>query len=107
MAYGYFKDLNRRTVADKVLDDKRFSVAKNLKYDGYQSGTDLMVYQFFDKKPSSGATTHAGSETLATRNKSEINPQLKMKIFIINNEQRNYKSQLLENLIKEKYTHLL
>ena len=31
MAYGYFKDLARRTGADKVLRDKAFNIAKNLK----------------------------------------------------------------------------
>ena len=36
MAYGDFKDLNRRTTADKVLRDKAFNIGKNLKYDGYQ-----------------------------------------------------------------------
>ena len=30
MAYGDFKDLTRRTVADKVLRDKAFNVAKNM-----------------------------------------------------------------------------
>ena len=29
MAYGNFNDLNRRTVADKVLRDKQFNIAKN------------------------------------------------------------------------------
>ena len=28
MAYGDFKDLNRRTFADKVLRDKEFNIAK-------------------------------------------------------------------------------
>ena len=36
MAYGDFKDLNRRTAADKVLRDKAFNIAKNANYDGYQ-----------------------------------------------------------------------
>ena len=35
MAYGDFKDLNRRTAADKVLRDKVFNIAKNPKYDGH------------------------------------------------------------------------
>ena len=35
MAYGDFKDLNRRTFADKVLCDKAFNIAKGPKYDGY------------------------------------------------------------------------
>ena len=50
MAYGYFKDLNRRTVADKVLRDKAFNIAKNPKYDVYHCGLTSMVYKFFDKK---------------------------------------------------------
>ena len=29
--YGDFKNLNRRTAADKVLRDKAFNIAKNLK----------------------------------------------------------------------------
>ena len=31
-----FKELPRRTIADKILHDKACNVAKNLKYDGYQ-----------------------------------------------------------------------
>ena len=50
MAYGYFKDLKKRTAADKVLRDKAFNIAKNPKYDGYQRELDSMVYKFFDKK---------------------------------------------------------
>ena len=50
MAYGDFKDLNRRTFADKVLRDKAFNIAKKPKYDGYQHGLASMVYKLFDKK---------------------------------------------------------
>ena len=50
MAYGNFKDLNRRTFAAKVLTDKAFNIAKDPKYDGYQRGLASMVYNFFDKK---------------------------------------------------------
>ena len=66
MAYGDFKDLNRRTAADKVLRDKAFSSAKNPKHDGYQCGLDSMVCKFFDKK-------------------KLLVEQLKMKIFLIKN----------------------
>ena len=38
MAYGYFKDLKRRTFSDKALRDKAFNIAKNPKYDAYQRG---------------------------------------------------------------------
>ena len=34
MAYGDFVDLPCRTTSDKVLRDKVFSTAKNLKHDG-------------------------------------------------------------------------
>ena len=50
MAYGDFKYLPRRTVSDKVLSDKKFNIAKNPKYDRYQSGLASMVYKPFDKK---------------------------------------------------------
>ena len=36
MAYGDFKDLERRAAFDKVLRDKVLNIAKNPKYDGYQ-----------------------------------------------------------------------
>ena len=50
MSYGNFKDLAKRTAADKVLRDKAFNIAKDLKYDGYQRGLASMVYRFFDRK---------------------------------------------------------
>ena len=50
MAYGDLKDLKRRTFSDKVLRDKAFNIAKNPKYDGYQTGLASMIYNFFDKK---------------------------------------------------------
>ena len=33
MAYGHFKDLNRKTVVDKVLRDQAFNIAKSPKFD--------------------------------------------------------------------------
>ena len=52
MAYGDFKDLARRTAADKVLRDKAFNIPKDPKYDGYQRGLASMVYKFFlPKRP--------------------------------------------------------
>ena len=44
-----FKDLNRRTAADKVLRDKAFGIAKNPKYDKYQHELASMVNNFFNK----------------------------------------------------------
>ena len=50
IAYGDFKGLNSRTLADKVLRDKAFNIAKDPKYDGYQLGLASMVYNFLIKK---------------------------------------------------------
>ena len=49
------KDLARRAASNKVLRDKAFNIAKNLKYDEHQRGLASMVYSFFDRKSSSGA----------------------------------------------------
>ena len=59
MAYGYFKDLKRRTAADNVLRDKAFNIAKTPKYDGCQRGLVSMVYKFFDKKTKDSGVTLA------------------------------------------------
>ena len=50
MAYAKSKDLAKRTQSDKVLRNKAFKIASDLKYDGYQRGLASMVYKFFDKK---------------------------------------------------------
>ena len=50
MAYGHFKDLNRKIVVDKVLRDQAFNIAKSPKFDWYQRGLASMIYKCFDKK---------------------------------------------------------
>ena len=72
MAYGKSKDLAKRTQSDKVLRDKAFKIASDLKYDGYQRGLASMVYKFFDKK-SSGSGVAA---LLANKSATEPNYQL-------------------------------
>ena len=57
MAYGDFKDLAKRTIADKILRGNAFKIASDQKYDQYQRGLASMVYKFFDKK-SSGSGIH-------------------------------------------------
>ena len=55
--YRDFKDLNR-LFADKVLCNKAFNIAKDLKYAGYQWGLNQLgsvVCNFFDKKTSGSA----------------------------------------------------
>ena len=47
MAYGDFKDLVKRTAADRVLRKKAFKIASDQKYDGYQRGLASMVYISF------------------------------------------------------------
>ena len=55
MTYVDFQNLARRAVSDKRLRDKAFNIAKNAKYDGYQSGLVSMVYKLFDKKSATGS----------------------------------------------------
>ena len=43
MGYGVFKNLPRRTASYKVLHDKVFSIANNLKHKGYQCALASMV----------------------------------------------------------------
>ena len=49
MAYGDFKEIATRTASGGILRDKAFNIAKNPRYDGYQSGIASMVYKFLDK----------------------------------------------------------
>ena len=76
MAYGDFRDLNRRTDDDKVLRDKVFNIAKNPKYDGRQPRLVSIVYKFCDNRTSDRTSTLARSETLATRIKSAIENEI-------------------------------
>ena len=87
MTNGHFKELTNRTASDKIFRDKAFSIAKNPKYDEYQRGLASIVYTFFDKKL--------------------LLVALKMRVCQTSNKQKNYTNQLLQNLIKEKYTQLL
>ena len=43
MAYGDFEDLPRGTASDKILRNKAFNIAKNLKDDEYQKGLASLV----------------------------------------------------------------
>ena len=49
MAYGDFKDLTKRTAADKALRDKALKIASDQKYDGYQRGLASMYTSFLIK----------------------------------------------------------
>ena len=65
-AYSDSKDLTKRNIADKILKNRAFDIAKDPKYDGYQRGLASMVYKFFDSKVSgSGAKLTLENEQLA------------------------------------------
>ena len=52
--------MSRRTAPGKLLPDKVFNIAKNMKYDGYQRSVAWMILNFFDKKSSSANTSGGG-----------------------------------------------
>ena len=87
MACGNFKDLNRRTFADKVLPDKEFNIAKDPEYDGYQRGLASMVYNFFDKN------------TFDSRIKNEDIPNKKLA--------EKLHKPIIRKFNKKRYTYLL
>ena len=73
MAYGDFKDLAKRTAADKILRDKAFNIAYIAKYDGYQRRLASVVYKFFDKKTAdSGIKSMPQNEQLAEERHKRI-----------------------------------
>ena len=68
------------------MRDKTFIIAKNPKYDGYQCGMASKVYKCYDKNTSGSGI----------KNENISNKELAEEL-----------NQLLENLKKEEYTHLL
>ena len=71
MVYGDFKDLAKRTFADKLLRDKAFKIASDQKYDGYQRGLASMVYKCFYKK-SQGSGHPLSSASQLANNKENM-----------------------------------
>ena len=82
-AYSDSKDLTKRTIADKILQNRAFDIAKDPKYDGYQRGLASMVYKFFDSKVlGSGAKLIPKNEQLANElHKPNIRKFEKRKIY--------------------------
>ena len=73
-SFWIFYDLPRRTAADKVLHDKAFDIAKNLKYGGCQQRLASFVYKFFGKKSAvARANKFSGS---AVKNETIPNQEL-------------------------------
>ena len=91
VVYGKSRDLAKRTQSDKVLSYKVFKIASDPKYDNYQRGFVLMVYNFFYKSL------------------VEVVPMLWLEINLLLNQIINVKmyfiNRLLEHLREEKLTH--
>ena len=98
MAYGDFKNLKKRTAADKVLRDKAFNVAKNPKYDGYQRGLAIMIYNFFDKKTKGSGVTLANKSTIKSAPQNEELADKLHKPVIKNFKKREVYSAFRDNI---------
>ena len=67
-AYSDSENLTKRTIADKILRDKAFNIAKDTKYDGYQRGLASMVYKFFDSKVEGSSAKNVNNTKLTPQN---------------------------------------
>ena len=92
VAYSDNKDLTKRTIADKILRDKAFNIAKDLKCDGYQRGLAFMVYKFFDKK-----SEESGVNTKLTPQNRQLSEELH-KPIIKNFEKRKVHAAFKDNI---------
>ena len=86
MAYGDFKDLARRTASDKVLRDKAFNIAKNLKMIDIKEVLLLWFIIFFDKKSASLADKSTKGSGVAMLQNEQLaeelhKPIIKKKFF--------------------------
>ena len=91
IAYGDFKDLARKSFADKVLCSNTFNIPKDLKYDGYHRRPASMVYNVFDKK-----TSGSGIKNVSISNKGlaeELHKQVIRKF-----KKRKVQSPFIENI---------
>ena len=91
MANGDFKDLNRRTTADKVFRGKAFNISKNPKHDGYQCGIASTVFKLFDKK------TFGGTVENEIMSNNELAEKL-LKPIIRKFEKRKVHSPFIDNI---------
>ena len=99
MDYGDFKDLNRRTAADKVLPNKAFDIVKYPKYDGYQRGFASMIYRFFWWKNCWWSRTLAHKSAIKTENvfNKELGEELH-KPIIRKFKERKVHSPFIDNI---------
>ena len=52
------KDLAKKTISDKILNDRAYENARNRGYDGYQRALAGILYEFCDKKTVSGMSVN-------------------------------------------------
>ena len=83
--YRLRRKTNRKTVTDKLLRDKAFDIAQNLKYDGYQRRLASIFYNFFNKNISGSGIKNIPNKELA----EELH------------------KLIIRKFNKRKYTHLL
>ena len=104
MAYGDFKYLTRRTASDKILCNKPFNIAKNLKHDGYQTVLAWTVNnKFFGKKfILVGWSDTLGQQNIsAVKNENISNKELAeelRKLIIRKFQKRKMYSSLTDNI---------
>ena len=90
----------KRTVADKILRDKAFNIAKDPKCDWYQRGLVSMVYKFFDKKSASLAdksTEGSGVNTKLTPQNQQLAEEVH-KLIIKEFEKRKVHAAFKDNI---------
>ena len=98
MAYGDFKDLKKRTAANKVLKDKAFNIAKDPKYDGYQRGLASMDYRFFEKKTKGTGATLANKSAIKSIPQNEQSAEELQKTIIRKFKKRKVYSTFKDNI---------
>ena len=94
-AYSDSKDLTERTVADKILKNKAFDIAKDPKYDGYQRGLASRVYKFFDSKVASPDKKSIGSGAKLIPQKEQLADELHKPII------RKFKKRKIYSAFKD------
>ena len=97
MTHGYFQDLTRRTASDKMLRDKAFNIAKNLKYDGYQRRLASMVYNFFVKKSASDKSASGSGIKKKNISNKKLAEEL-LKPIIRKSKKRKVGSPFIDNI---------
>ena len=79
--YGKSKDLAKRTQSDKVLTGKASKIASDPKYDCYQRGLALMVYNFFDKKSNESGVAASPANKSVTQSNYQLANEFHRKIL--------------------------